>query len=228
MAMQEGEAQPVAARLRLPPAYGAPRDTALMPWPSVSERLEQASHYWLCTVGPGPTPMPRPPDGVWFGNVLYFGGDPATRWRRNVSTLANASLHLEDAGSPVMLEGEVTVMGAPADSQPSSPSGLRRSTAGDRSNSTGLKCAHSSRTARWHGRGSSRTPLGSRFRMPRTRRGRVLWRPVRPSGGAVYPGRFDVPQRPDRSSACQPLSPGTRYLTNPPTPRNRLSDVRLS
>ena len=113
MAMQERDAQPMAARLRLPPAYGAPQDTALMSWPSVSERLEQASHYWLCTVGPGPTPTPRPLDGVWFGNVLYFGGDPATRWRRNVSACANASLHLEDAESPVMVEGEVRVMGAP-------------------------------------------------------------------------------------------------------------------
>ena len=50
---------------------------------------------------------------MWFGNVLYFGGDPATRWRRNLSTCANASLHLEDPESPGMLEGEVRVLGAP-------------------------------------------------------------------------------------------------------------------
>ena len=107
------DVEPAAARLRFPAAYGAPKDGTLMSWAAANERLEQASHYWLCTVGPGPTPTPRPLDGVWVGNVLYFGGDPATRWHRNLSTVANASLHLEDAESPVMLEGAVAVMGAP-------------------------------------------------------------------------------------------------------------------
>ena len=71
----------------------------------MNERLEQASHYWLCTVGPGPTPMPRPLDGVWVGNVLYFGGDPATRWRRNLSTVA--ARHL---AGPTALVGAFTFL----------------------------------------------------------------------------------------------------------------------
>ncbi|MCY4012063.1 MAG: pyridoxamine 5'-phosphate oxidase family protein [Gammaproteobacteria bacterium] len=104
--------KPVAARPHFPAAYGAPTDTALMPWATANERLMHASHYWLCTVGPDAMPMARPLDGVWIANALYFGGDPATRWRRNLRANAHASVHLDDAASPVMLEGEVVVDGA--------------------------------------------------------------------------------------------------------------------
>ena len=38
-----------------------------------------------------------------------FEGDPVTRWRRNLGVNSNASVHLGDAESPVMLEGEVVV-----------------------------------------------------------------------------------------------------------------------
>ena len=107
--------EPVAARPHFPAAYGAPIDTALMPWTAANERLAQASHYWLCTVGPAATPMARPLDGVWIANALYFGGDPATRWRRNLGVNASASVHLDDAESPVMLEGEVVVDAASDD-----------------------------------------------------------------------------------------------------------------
>lgn len=82
-----------------------------MTWTAANARLEQASHYWLCTVGPATMPMARPLDGVWIANALYFGGDPATRWRRNLSANAAASVHLDDAENPVMLEGEVAVDG---------------------------------------------------------------------------------------------------------------------
>ena len=101
--------QPAAARLHLPAAYGAPKDTALMAWTDANVRLEEASSYWLCTVGPDAMPMARPLDGVWIANALYFGGHPATRWRRNLAANANATVHLDDAKSPVMLEGEVVV-----------------------------------------------------------------------------------------------------------------------
>lgn len=104
--------EPVAARAHFPAACGALTDTALMPWATANERLAHASHYWLCTVGPDAMPMARPLDGVWIASALYFGGDPATRWRRNLSANPHASMHLDDAASPVMLEGEVVVDGA--------------------------------------------------------------------------------------------------------------------
>ena len=105
----QGNTEPAAAPLHFPAAYGAPRGTALMPWTAANARLEEVSHYWLCTVGPGTMPMARPLDGVWIANALYFGGDPGTRWRRNLRAYAAASIHLDDAESPVMLEGEVVV-----------------------------------------------------------------------------------------------------------------------
>ena len=107
--------EPVATRPHFPAAYGAPTDTPLMPWASVNERLTQASHYWLCTVGPATMPMARPLDGVWIANAFYFGGDPATRWRRNLSVNTSANVHLDDTESPVMLEGAVVVDGASDD-----------------------------------------------------------------------------------------------------------------
>lgn len=107
-----GNIEPALTRLHFPAAYGAPKTTSLMPWAAANARLEQASHYWLCTVGPATMPTARPLDGVWITNALYFGGDPATRWRRNLSANATASVHLDDAENPVMLEGEVVVDGA--------------------------------------------------------------------------------------------------------------------
>ena len=104
-----GNVEPVAERAHLPAAYGAPTDTALMSWTTANARLEQASHFWLCTVGPTSVPIARPLDGVWIANALYFGGHPATRWRRNLSVNANAGVHLDDASNPVMLEGAVVV-----------------------------------------------------------------------------------------------------------------------
>ena len=107
--------EPVAARPHFPAAYGAPTDTVLMPWTAASERLSEAHHYWLCTVSPASMPMARPLDGVWIANALYFGGDPTTRWRRNLEANASASVHLGDAERPVMLEGEVVVDAASAE-----------------------------------------------------------------------------------------------------------------
>lgn len=101
--------EPVRTRLRLPAAYGASTDSPLLDWNSVIERLQQAEHYWLSTADRNAVPISRPLDGVWLDGSFYFGGDPTTRWRKNLSKNPRACLSITDATNPVILEGTVTV-----------------------------------------------------------------------------------------------------------------------
>jgi len=98
---------PVAARAHLPAGYGLPADSPTLPWATVDERLREAMHYWIATVGADGAATVRPIDGMWLDNALWFGGDPASRWRRNLDVDPRASIHLEDAERAVIVEGEV-------------------------------------------------------------------------------------------------------------------------
>ena len=102
---------PIASRPRFGPEYGVPTsEEGLLPWSHVRERMEGAQHYWISTVGPGGAPHPRPIDGMWLDDRLYFGGSPQSRWWRNLATNASASIHLEDAESAVILDGSVRIL----------------------------------------------------------------------------------------------------------------------
>ena len=96
-------AEPRAELLDLPREYGAPQ--APLHWSAVRERLTAAEHYWLATVRPDGRPHVVPLDGVWIGDRWYFGGSPATVKHRNLKADPRAVLHLEDAGSAVIVEG---------------------------------------------------------------------------------------------------------------------------
>lgn len=101
--------EPISTKLKLPSAYGAPSDSPLLDWSSVVDRLVQAEHYWLSTADQHAAPIARPLDGVWLEGAFYFGGDPATRWRRNLAKNPRACLSIDDTSSPVILEGSVSV-----------------------------------------------------------------------------------------------------------------------
>jgi hypothetical protein len=101
---------PRAARAHLPAGYGLPDDSAQLAWAAVDERLREAMHYWISTVDTDGVPVVRPIDGMWLDCALYFGSEPAARWRRNLGVNARASLHLEDAERAVIVEGEVRTM----------------------------------------------------------------------------------------------------------------------
>ena len=96
-------AEPRAELLDLPREYGTPQ--APLHWSAVRERLTAAEHYWLATVRPDGRPHVVPLDGVWIGDRWYFGGSPATVKHRNLKADPRAVLHLEDAGSAVIVEG---------------------------------------------------------------------------------------------------------------------------
>jgi hypothetical protein len=60
---------PVAARAHLPAGYGLPAGSPTLPWAAVDERLRDAMHYWIATVGDDGAPTVRPIDGMWLDNA---------------------------------------------------------------------------------------------------------------------------------------------------------------
>ena len=86
-----------------------------MSWSEIDERLGAAMHYWIGTVGADGVAVVRPIDGMWHDGALYFGGDPASRWFRNLQINPRVSLNLEDADRAVIADGEVETIRADTD-----------------------------------------------------------------------------------------------------------------
>lgn len=102
--------KPNTGRPLIPDVYGLPGDSEFLSWSQVDKRIEQAIHYWISTVDPNARPNPRPIDGMWLDNTLYFGGDPQSRWQRNLRANPKSSINLEDAEHAVILQGETTIL----------------------------------------------------------------------------------------------------------------------
>jgi len=77
----------------------------LLPWSHVTERMTQALHYWIGTVGSDGRPHVTPVDGLWFGNQLYFSGSAQTRRNRNLAANQAVSVHLDGTMDVVILHG---------------------------------------------------------------------------------------------------------------------------
>jgi nitroimidazol reductase NimA-like FMN-containing flavoprotein (pyridoxamine 5'-phosphate oxidase superfamily) len=92
-----------AEQLTLPPEYGTP--SRVLDWDEVRRRLEESAHYWFASVTPVGRPHVVPLDGIWLEDRWYFGGSRATIRHRNLSANPQATLHLEDAQSAVIVEG---------------------------------------------------------------------------------------------------------------------------
>lgn len=100
------EAGPTASRPHMP-GYGIPKSkSGLLPWSHVSERMAQAMHYWVCTVGPDGRPHATPVDGLWLEDQLYFGGSPQTRRNRNLAENPAVCVHLDSGTDVVILHGD--------------------------------------------------------------------------------------------------------------------------
>jgi hypothetical protein len=95
--------EPVAETLSLPPSYGTP--SVLLEWTVVEARLRDAAHYWLASVRPDGRPHTVPVDGLWRGDHLVFGGDPATVHHRNLLAITDVTVHLPDADAATIVEG---------------------------------------------------------------------------------------------------------------------------
>lgn len=106
--------EPVASRPVVPAIYGVPKDTRkLLPWSHVEQRMNDAKHYWICTVSPDGQPHATPVDGLWVDGKLYFGGSPETRRNRNLKSNPAACVHLENALEVLILQGEAPELALP-------------------------------------------------------------------------------------------------------------------
>ena len=98
---------PVVSRPLMPSAYGVPKDRdGLLPWSYVTERMEKAMQFWISTVTPAGRPHATPVEGLWLEDRLYFGGDPSTRWQRNLASNPALDVHLESPVEPLILRGD--------------------------------------------------------------------------------------------------------------------------
>ena len=98
---------PIVSRPKIPAEYGIPKNKkGLLPWTHVSERMSQAMHYWVCTVGSDGRPHATPVDGLWLDDTLYFGGSSQTKRNRNLLVNPAVSVHLDSSDDVVILQGE--------------------------------------------------------------------------------------------------------------------------
>ena len=98
---------PSVSRPKIPAEYGIPKNNkGLLPWSHVTERMAQALHYWICTVGSDGRPHVTPVDGLWLDDKLYFGGSPQTRRNRNLAANPAVSVHLDGSDDVVILHGD--------------------------------------------------------------------------------------------------------------------------
>jgi nitroimidazol reductase NimA-like FMN-containing flavoprotein (pyridoxamine 5'-phosphate oxidase superfamily) len=107
------ESGPVASRPHMP-GYGVPKDKkGLLPWSHVTQRMDEAQNYWICTVSPDGRPHTTPVWGMWIDDRLYFGGSPQTRRNRNLAKNPAVCVHLESGSDVVIMHGDAYELRAP-------------------------------------------------------------------------------------------------------------------
>ena len=79
--MRDGLSRREASRPKVPAIYGLKKDSPLLPWSYVSDRMAAAKHYWLVTMSASGWADARPIDGIWLDEKFWFGGSPEARWR---------------------------------------------------------------------------------------------------------------------------------------------------
>jgi nitroimidazol reductase NimA-like FMN-containing flavoprotein (pyridoxamine 5'-phosphate oxidase superfamily) len=104
-------ATPTATKLVMPSGYGA--TTTTMSWESVRARLAEAKQYWLAVNRPGGSPHVVPVDGLWFDDILYYGGSPDTLHIKAALADPHVTIHLPDPWKVVVVRGEVRVVTTP-------------------------------------------------------------------------------------------------------------------
>ena len=108
----EQHRQPIANLPEPLEGYGLPEKVEnLLAWEFVTQRMEGAQVYWVCTVAEDNRPHARPVWGVWMKSALFFGGGPGTRWFRNLQDNPKVSIHSEDGTEAIIFEGYVSIVG---------------------------------------------------------------------------------------------------------------------
>ena len=103
---------PKLSRPKLPQGY-ADNPVSYVDWEWVAAQMNDAKHYWLCSVRPDGRPHVVPRWGVFIDNKFYYDGSPETRHAQNIMTNSQVSLHLESGKQAVIMEGVSEPAGKP-------------------------------------------------------------------------------------------------------------------
>ncbi len=99
------------------PGYGvlpADQGTGLLLWSWAEERLASSRNYWLVTVCPDGRPHLMPVWGVWADRALWFSSSRGSRKARNLVADPRCTVAIEDAASPVVIDGKAELVVEPA------------------------------------------------------------------------------------------------------------------
>lgn len=103
--------QPIADLPRPLEGYGLPeKKDHLLGWGFVTQRMESAQVFWVCTIAENGCPHARPIWGVWLDTTLFFGGGPGTRWFRNLQNNPKVAIHSENGTEAIIFEGFATLV----------------------------------------------------------------------------------------------------------------------
>lgn len=87
------------------PDYGISQKlSGIVSWDDVNKWMDKSHNYWINTVR-GNLPHARPIWGIWYENIFFFGGGPATQNVKNLQKNKHISVHTESAEEAVIIEG---------------------------------------------------------------------------------------------------------------------------
>lgn len=113
-------------RPHFPPGY-VDQPAEELTWEYVAGQLNDARHYWLCSVRPDGRPHCVPRWCVYLDGRIYYDGSPETRHARNIMENPHVSLHLESGERAIILEGTSAPAGKPSPELASSLAAAYRS-----------------------------------------------------------------------------------------------------
>jgi hypothetical protein len=102
---------PTPTPVRMPAGY-VPEGIKpqFLPWEWVTERLEKACNYWICTTRADGRPHAVPVWGIWHDEAVIFSTDPSSLKGRNMKARPGITVHLESGDEVVILEGRVEII----------------------------------------------------------------------------------------------------------------------
>lgn len=93
------------------PDYNFPEtEENLLDWEFVDNQMLNTKYYWILTSNKQNIPHTVPVWGLWYENRVFVGGNPKTKWVRNLTENPNISLHLPDAEIVCIIEGKAIIL----------------------------------------------------------------------------------------------------------------------
>lgn len=93
---------------------GAEEQGGLLPWHKAEMRLIQSRHYWVATAWPDGRPHLSTVWGAWNQDAFWFSSGRASRKHHNLQADPRCTVSTEDAGNPIVLDGEADLIANPA------------------------------------------------------------------------------------------------------------------